>query len=115
MESPARPGLTRRAFFAALCAPFLARLAKWLPKPAAAPAVDWYESKTVLTHTAGHELRLGEAFTIEGYFSVHPLTRKPTGELKRFVVAAVDAKRREISFVPAAITDGQYQNVHKAA
>lgn len=105
--------MTRRAFFAALFAPFLARLAKWLPKPA--PAAPTVTSATTLTISEGQLFRLGEVFTIEGYFSVNPLTRKPTSELKRFVVAAVDTQRRQISFVPAAIESGQYQNVARAA
>ena len=113
MESPARPGLTRRAFFAALLAPFLARLAKWLPRPAvAAPPAPTSPTTIALD---GQLLRIGDSFTIQGYYAAHPVTGRSTGKLKEFVVAAVDERRRSISFVPAAITSGQYQNVHKAA
>ena len=111
MESTPRPGLTRRAFFAALLAPFLARFAKWLPKPSA-PAPS---SPTTIGFSAGQVLRLGDQFTIAGYYAVNPRTLEPTAVLKRFVVAAVDTKRRQISFVPAAIERGQYQNVARAA
>lgn len=108
--------MTRRAFFAALLAPFLARLAKWLPKPA--PAHGYTVGPVTSLSTAGFAgegLRLHDQFTIAGYYATNPRTLQPTALLRTFVVTAVDERRREITFWPAAIERGPYRNVSRAA
>lgn len=116
MESTPRPGLTRRAFFAALFAPFLARFAKLLPEPRPALGrVRDVVGLSTLTITGGStELRLGDVFTISGTSSYNPMRGSETGIAQRFIVTAVAAsgrRGRTLEVWPAMILRGPYQTI----
>lgn len=60
------------------------------------------------------QLNQGDIFTVAGVFAVHPETKKSLGYLKRFVVLAPVTSASgaaTITFTPALIMNGAYQNV----
>ncbi len=71
-------------------------------------------SSTQLFGGAGNEtIGIGEVFTVAGVFNVNPQSRITTGLLKNFVVTATSAPTSStwtISFSPAIVTSGPYQN-----
>lgn len=69
---------------------------------------------TMFGGAATETLALGENFTIAGVFNVNPQTRQSTGVLKSFVVTASTTPTSSnwtVSFSPAIVTSGPYQNV----
>lgn len=60
-------------------------------------------------------LNVGDVFTVAGSFDVNPMTRSSTGKLKKLVVTAVSATdgagNSTISFSPALVATGAFQNV----
>lgn len=69
--------------------------------------------------TAGDVLNAGDTFHIAGVFAVNPQNRQSTGQLRSFVVLANTAGASgggalTITFAPAVVFSGQYQNVTSA-
>jgi hypothetical protein len=57
---------------------------------------------------------VGEVFTVAGTFNVNPQTRLSTGVLKNFVVVSANSTVTStftVTFSPAIVTSGPYQNV----
>ena len=64
--------------------------------------------------TATESFGIGEVFTVAGTNNINPQSRLSTGVLKNFVVTAVanaTASTNTITFSPAVVTSGPYQNV----
>lgn len=58
---------------------------------------------------------VGDVFTIQGVNAVHPQTKADLGYLKQFVVTTASAGGTvTLSFTPAIVTSGPYQNVSAA-
>lgn len=71
-------------------------------------------STTMFGGTATESISAGEVFTIAGVFNINPQSRVSTGVLKNFVVTASSTPSSSnwtISFSPAIVTSGPYQNV----
>lgn len=69
--------------------------------------------------TSGDVLNAGDTFHIAGVFAVNPQNRQSTGQLRSFVVLANTAGASgggalTITFAPAVVFSGQYQNVTSA-
>lgn len=63
----------------------------------------------------GTTLSVGDTFTVANVFAVNPITKDSTGRLKSFrVTAAHTGGNGTISFAPAIVTSGPYQNVTAA-
>lgn len=64
--------------------------------------------------TPAETMQIGEVFTVAGVFNVNPQSRQSTGVLKNFVVTATTAVSGStwsgITFSPALVTSGPYQN-----
>jgi hypothetical protein len=63
---------------------------------------------------ATETIGIGEVFTVAGVNNVNPQSRLSTGVLKNFTVTATSAPTASvwaISFTPAIVTSGPYQNV----
>jgi len=57
---------------------------------------------------------LGEVFTVAGVNAINPQSRQTTGQLKNFVVTAANSTVTStfvVTFSPAIVTSGPYQNV----
>jgi hypothetical protein len=64
--------------------------------------------------TATETLGIGEVFTVAGVNNINPQSRQSTGVLKNFVVTNTSTPTASvwaISFSPAIVTSGPYQNV----
>lgn len=63
-------------------------------------------------------MNVGDVFSIAGVYSVNPQTRQSTGTLQNFVVQATAASDSSgnctLSFTPAIVPSGQFQNVSAA-
>lgn len=59
---------------------------------------DEVEGKSAIAVADKMLLRVGDVFTIDGYFAINPVTRKSTEHLQQFVVTAVEAGK--ISMIP---------------
>ena len=55
--------------------------------------------------------KVGDTFTIGGVFSVNPMSKQSTGQLKQFVVTANANNPTALNISPAIVTSGPYQNV----
>lgn len=70
------------------------------------------------TASAAARLAAGDVFTIAGVFSVNPVTKQSTGQLRRFVVTAAassDGSGNLTAVIsPALISAGPFQNVSNA-
>lgn len=55
--------------------------------------------------------KVGDTFTIGGVFSVNPMSKQSTGQLKQFVVTANVNNPTALNISPAIVTSGPYQNV----
>jgi len=67
--------------------------------------------------TATENIAVGEVFTVAGVNAVNPQNRQSTGQLKCFTVTATSTPTSStwsISFSPAIVTGGPYQNVTAA-
>lgn len=69
--------------------------------------------------TSGDQLNAGDTFHIAGVFAVNPQNRQSTGQLRSFVVlantgGASGGGALTITFAPAVVFSGQYQNVTSA-
>jgi len=63
---------------------------------------------------ASERIGIGEVFTVAGVNNVNPQTRLSTGQLKNFVVTVTSTPTASvwaITFSPAIVTSGPYQNV----
>jgi hypothetical protein len=63
---------------------------------------------------ATERIGIGEVFTVAGVNNVNPQTRLSTGQLKNFVVTVTSTPTASvwaITFSPAIVTSGPYQNV----
>jgi hypothetical protein len=67
------------------------------------------------TAAAAPRLKVGDRFTLDSVYSVHPQTRQSTGDLQQFVVLADFSSdgsgNGSVSIAPAITPSGQYQNV----
>ena len=64
--------------------------------------------------TATETISVGEVFTVAGVFNINPQNRQSTGVLKNFVTTASTTPTSStwtITFSPAIVTSGPYQNV----
>lgn len=81
----------------------------------------WAETTTVSVNgfTAGATLKVGDVFTLSGVNAVNPLTKQNLGFLKQFVVTtevtSATAAAQAVTFGPALVTSGAYQNVNMAS
>jgi hypothetical protein len=68
---------------------------------------------SVFGGTPADAYALGEVFTIAGVFNVNPQSRQTTGQLKNFTLTATSAAASTtiLTFSPAIVTSGPYQNV----
>jgi hypothetical protein len=67
--------------------------------------------------TATESIGIGEVFTVAGVNNINPQSRLSTGVLKNFTVAATSTPTSStwtITFTPALVTSGPYQNVSVA-
>lgn len=77
----------------------------------------WAETTTVSVNgfTAGATLKVGDVFTLSGVNAVNPLTKQDLGFLKQFVVTtevtSATASAQAVTFAPALVASGAYQNV----
>lgn len=79
-------------------------------------ATGWANTGTITMTTAAQTLTLnaGDTFTIAGVYAVNPQSRQSYGKLRQFVVqstVAVGTGGNAVTFAPAIITAGQFQNV----
>lgn len=75
-----------------------------------APPVNGATTCTIQTGTGS--LVVGDSFTFDNVFEVNKMTKASTGVLKKFVVTAASAGGSStLTFFPAIISSGQYQNV----
>jgi hypothetical protein len=68
----------------------------------------------MLGGTATETMNIGEVFTVANTFNINPQNRQSTGVLKNFVVTATTAVSTSnwvVTFSPAIVTSGPYQNV----
>lgn len=64
--------------------------------------------------TATESIGIGEVFTVAGVNNINPQSRQSTGVLKNFVVTATSSPTASVwtvTFSPAVVTSGPYQNV----
>lgn len=63
--------------------------------------------------TPAENMSVGEVFTVAGVFNVNPQSRVTTGQLKNYVVTVTTAPSGSswaVTFSPAVVTSGPYQN-----
>lgn len=107
--------ITRRGFLKTLGA--VVGAAVVAPKIAATPAYPHINGagqtgNTLATSgwSVGETLQRGDVFTIEGVYSVNPVTGRPCG-FKQFVVTADVTEDGTIQCAPQIIAAGPYRNV----
>jgi hypothetical protein len=68
---------------------------------------------SVFGGTPADTYAIGEVFTVNGVFNVNPQSRQSTGVLKNFTLTATSAAASTtiLTFSPAIVTSGPYQNV----
>lgn len=101
-----------------------------------AAGFDWAMDQNVWTHTVGTAaddtitvngaaqsggtltvagltgtLNAGDVFTIAGVNAVNPQSRQSTGQLRQFTVTANTTGGTSLTFTPAIVASGQFQNV----